>query len=132
MAVPSFFSQAMKGDPIELFGGGEQVRDFVYIEDIAKATVLAAEHSNGCEVLNIASGTPRTVREVAEKILELVGSRSQIVSRDIPEQRLALEVQSRFGSTEKAQRLSGYVPGTGLEDGLKRTLAGIRGESAHR
>lgn len=130
MAVPSFFAHALRGEPIELYGGGSQTRDFLFAPDVGLAAVLAAEHAQGFEALNVATGTETTVRQVAEAVLALTGSGSAIVDLPIPEERLPLEVPRRFGSTERLQGRLGCVPGTPLAQGLAATYATLRPDHA--
>ena len=84
--TPSFVCRALHNDPIELYGGGHQISDMVYVADVAKALVLALESASDGDVFDTAIEVGpiehNTVREVAELIIELSGSKSDLV--DLP------------------------------------------------
>jgi nucleoside-diphosphate-sugar epimerase len=121
-AVRDFVSRALRDQPLHLHNGGEQVRAWCYIDDLVDGCLacLARPEAVG-EVINL--GNPHaavSVRALAEKVVELTGSRSTIesVSRD-PE----AEVHRRRPNVEKAESLLGFRPRVPLEEGLARTIA---------
>ncbi len=118
--VGVFLRQALRGEPITIFGDGSQTRDFVFVEDNIQATlsVLGSTETHG-EVLNIGAGRPTSVRELAETIRELTGSQSEIIYHPL---RKHGEILHRYASTEKLNQLIGYVPHTTLRDGLQKTI----------
>lgn len=81
-AVPIFIDKALKGEPLTIFGDGEQTRDFVYVKDVAAANVYLAEHAELSGVFNVAYGKCITVNDLAKKIVELTGSQSEIQHTD--------------------------------------------------
>jgi UDP-glucose 4-epimerase len=121
--TPTFVYRALKGLPLQLDNGGVASRDFVYVEDVARGLVACAERGTPGDVYNLASGVETTIRELAELILELSGSSSQL---EIAPRRPWDHSIMRFGSPEKARLELGFEAQTRLEDGLRRTIAWTR------
>ena len=101
-------------------GTGNEVQDFVYVSDVARANVLALEHDVSDEAYNIVSGVPVTVRELVETVLKLEGS--PIPAEFVPTGGKELVAHRRF-SGEKARLALGFVPEVALEEGLSRLIA---------
>jgi nucleoside-diphosphate-sugar epimerase len=118
--TPTFIYRALKGLPLQLDDGGVASRDFVYVEDVARGLVDCAERGTAGDVYNLASGVETTIRTLAELIVELSGSSSQLV---VAPRRAWDHSVLRFGSTEKARRELGFEAWTSLEEGLGRTIA---------
>ncbi|MCW9034208.1 MAG: NAD-dependent epimerase/dehydratase family protein [Rhodospirillales bacterium] len=123
MAVPSMVAKALAGDIIEIFGDGEQVRDFIYVEDMAKATIAATQVGGEFEVFNIGSGRELSVNQLANQIIETTKSTSTIERSPIPQARQNLEVHYRVADIGKITSLSDWQSETSLSDGLKRLLS---------
>jgi UDP-glucose 4-epimerase len=107
------------GEPPLILGDGTQSMDFVYIEDVARANVLALRSDVEDEVFNVASGTETTLRELAAALLKVMGSDLQ------PEhgpERSVNPVSRRLADVRKATELLGFKAGIGLEDGLARLV----------
>jgi UDP-glucose 4-epimerase len=121
--TPTFVYRALKGLPLQLDNGGVASRDFVYVEDVARGLVACAERGTPGDVYNLASGVETTIRELAELIVELSGSSSQL---EIAPRRPWDHSIMRFGSPEKARLELGFEARTRLEDGLRRTIAWTR------
>jgi UDP-glucose 4-epimerase len=98
-------------------GDGSQSFDFVYVEDVAGATVRAMESDVTDEVFNVGSGEEKTVRDVVEALLELSGSSLRPEFRDV-----AVPMVRRVGSSEKAARLLGWRAQVPLREGLRRVV----------
>lgn len=124
LVIPRFVHRALAGEPIVLFGDGSQTRDFVYVGDVVAVALACAGLAPCCEVVNVASGGEVSVRTLAETVIRLTGSSSPLVFEPRPPNRTAFEVERCFGSQERLRRLTGQVPETGLEEGLRRTIAG--------
>jgi len=75
-AVPIFINKALQNEPITIFGDGLQTRDFIYVKDVVKANILASQKGN--ETYNVALGHSTSVLELAEKIIKITNSKSQI------------------------------------------------------
>ena len=102
-----------------IFGDGEQTMDFIYIDDIARANVLALLSDQSDEVFNVASGTETSLNQLAAALAKVMGSELTPVYG--PE-RSVNPVPRRLASTEKAERLLGFRADTDLEQGLRRLV----------
>ncbi|HOG51751.1 MAG TPA: NAD-dependent epimerase/dehydratase family protein [Lentisphaeria bacterium] len=117
-AVPIFVSRALRQEPITIFGDGEQTRDFIYVKDIVAANVFFALESPATGVFNIAYGGKITINDLAKRIIELTGSRSQIVY--LPER--AGDVKHSSAAIDKLSA-AGFRPGADFDRGLAETIA---------
>lgn len=117
--TPTFVYRAVKGLPLQLDNGGVASRDFVYVEDVARGLMACAERGKPGDVYNLASGAETTVRHLAELILELSGSASEL---EIAPRREWDHSILRFGSPEKARHELGFTAAMPLEEGLRRTI----------
>jgi len=106
-----------RGEPPVIFGDGSQTMDFIYIEDVAVANVLAAKSKATDEVFNVASGEETSLLQLLETLLKVTGADLRPVFQ--PE-RSVNPVRRRLASTEKAERLLGFRASVGLEEGLRR------------
>ncbi len=77
-AVSIFLDKACNNQPIEIFGDGEQTRDFIYVKDVVKANVFLAEKEDAHGIFNVAYGQKMSIKELARKIIEITGSQSTI------------------------------------------------------
>jgi len=118
MAVPSMISKAKAGDTLEIFGDGEQVRDFIYIKDMARASIAAANAGGAFEIFNVGSGTETTVNDLAKAVIAATGSKSHIKHLPIPIERKNLEVHYRVADITKLTTVTDWKPETALSDGL--------------
>lgn len=122
MAVPSMITKAKAGVGLEIFGDGQQVRDFIFIEDMAKASVMAAAAGGDFEIFNVGSGQETSINQLAEQIVALSGNRSEISHLPIPEERQNLEVSYRVADISKLLDRTGWTPEIPLADGLLRCV----------
>ena len=120
-AIPNFINAALAGKPIPLYWNGDQIRDFFYVDDIARAHVMGLGQ-DGFHIYNLGSGSGQKVRDVVEKILVLTGSKSTI--EDLGER--AGDPPKLTADTAKVQSELGWQPETSLDDGLKLTIEGFR------
>jgi UDP-glucose 4-epimerase len=118
MVIPRFFEQALKGEPISVYGSGEQTRDFTWVEDAVKASILLSEKVTGFEIFNISNEKEETIGTLGHKIVELTASASKITYVNAPAKRYDYEVERRFGSSSKLMKFIGYKPETNLQQGL--------------
>jgi len=118
MAPFRFIQWIAEGRPLRLFGDGSQSRDFTYVDDIARGTVLGLRPL-GYEIINLGNDRPHTIRELIALIEEAVGRKAQIVQ----EPRHPADVQATWASIEKARRLLGWTPTVDLAAGIRRTVA---------
>lgn len=128
MVVPRFFEQAINNQPIEVFGDGNQTRDFTHIDDVVEAiTDLLSNHSvNG--IFNISRGIETTIQELAEQIKKVTNSNSKISNLIFPNKRKLFKVDRRVGSAEKLFQNIGRKPSVFLQDGLEKYFLRITGE----
>ena len=119
-AVPTFMRQALEGQPITVFGEGTQTRSFCYVDDLIRGLVLLAESG---EHLPINIGNPRefTLNELAETVLRVTGSSSEIVHEALPID----DPQVRQPDITRAKQVLGWEPEIELEEGLRRMLAAL-------
>lgn len=117
--VTRFLRQALGGGSIVIFGDGTQTRDFVYVDDVVSALIAAASSpSVSRETINLGSGVPTTVRTLAELVLEVTGTSTNIIYS--PAQ--SGGVARLCADTTKARALLGYSPKVTLAEGLRRML----------
>lgn len=116
LAITIFTRQALKNEPLTIFGTGDKTRDFTYIDDIVDANVLSLAKGRG--VYNIGGGHRVSIRDLAEKIIEITGSASIIQYRDSKKG----DAEHTYANTSKAQRELGWKPKTSLDQGLTRYI----------
>jgi len=126
MVIPRFFEQAIKNDPITVYGEGFQTRDFTYIDDTVYASVKLAEQVVGYEIFNIANEVEYTIGDLAQSIRTLTNSESEISYIQAPEKRYDFEVGRRVGSSDKLNKAINFKPKTKLKDGLKKIYDNIK------
>lgn len=117
--IPAFISRALKGQPLQVSGDGTQTRDFLYVKDAARAYRILAEKGGSLkgEIFNIGTGKQTSVNELAEKIMRVTGSESEIeYVKPRGGDLRALEA----GISKISSRLN-WSPKYGLEQGLKET-----------
>ncbi|MFN6460358.1 MAG: NAD-dependent epimerase/dehydratase family protein [Nostoc sp. DedVER02] len=105
------------GQPPLIFGDGKQTMDFVYIEDIARANILAAKADVTDEVFNIASGVESSLDDLAHTLAKVMGSDLQ---PEYTSERKVNPVQRRLADVSKAEKLLGFAAEVSLEEGLRR------------
>ena len=115
-----WIDRIVQGQPPLILGDGHQTMDFVYIDDVAKANVLALQSDCDDDVINVASGRETSLRELAAALLKVMGA-THLVPEYGPE-RSVNPVLRRLASTRKAQSLLGFRAEVGLEEGLDRLV----------
>jgi UDP-glucose 4-epimerase len=115
------------GQPPLILGDGTQTMDFVYVEDIARANVLALASDVSDEVFNVASGTETSLLQLAEALGRVMGVR---IDPEFGPERKVNPVARRLASTEKAERMLGFRAEVSLEEGLTRLVNWWRAERA--
>src|SRR5213594_1643397 len=115
--VPNFISQALRGEPLTVYGDGSQTRSFCYVSDLVEGIVrlLRSDHSGP---VNCGNPMEVSILQFAEKIKALTASKSEIVFRPLPED----DPRVRQPDITKARTLLGWEPRVALEDGLRRTI----------
>ncbi len=117
--VSNFIVQALRGEDITIFGDGLQTRSFCYVDDMVEALLRLMDNpENSTGPVNLGNPAERSIRDIAEAVLRLTGSRSQIVFHPLPVD----DPRQRQPDIREARRLLGWEPVTALEDGLQRTI----------
>ncbi len=113
LAISIFTNKALQNSTIEIFGDGKKTRDFTFIENIIEANMLAMEKGRG--ELNIGGGKRISILELAQKIIELTDSSSEIIFLE----NVKGDANHTFANVDKAKKVLGYFPKVSLEEGLK-------------
>jgi dTDP-glucose 4,6-dehydratase len=116
-AVPNFMAQAIRGEPITVYGDGSQTRSLCYVSDLVRGVILNLERGDEMPV-NLGNPHEVTVLELAETIVRMAGSKSKIEHRELPVD----DPKQRQPDIARARKLLGWEPEVPLEEGLKRTL----------
>jgi dTDP-glucose 4,6-dehydratase len=116
-AIPNFMKQALTGQDLTVYGDGEQTRSFCYVDDMIDGLVALLE-SEVEDPVNIGNPDERTINELAEVVLEVTGSDSEITHEELPPQ----DPQVRRPEISKARSELGWGPDVGLRDGLERSV----------
>ena len=120
-AIPAFLSQALRGQDVTVFGDGTQTRSLCYITDLVEG-IHRLMSSEAADPVNIGNPQEMTIRELAEKIIALAGSRSRIAHRPLPVD----DPRVRQPDITRARTLLGWEPRVPLDEGLLRTLEYFR------
>ncbi|HWH43678.1 MAG TPA: UDP-glucuronic acid decarboxylase family protein [Thermoleophilaceae bacterium] len=126
-AIPTFLRQALIGQPVTVFGDGSQTRSFCYVDDLIRGLVALAE-SGVHEPVNIGNPVEMSLLEMAELVVELTGSGSEIVFEALPED----DPKIRQPDISKARELLGWEPEVDVREGLKRTIEHATGTVAEQ
>jgi len=119
--VSNFIVQALRGEPLTVYGDGSQTRSFCYVDDLIEGIVRLFERGTP-EPTNIGNPHEFTVRQLADRVLKLTGSKSSVVERPLPID----DPQVRQPDIARARETLGWEPKVTLEDGLRRTIEYFR------
>jgi UDP-glucuronate decarboxylase len=121
--VSNFIVQALRGDPITIYGDGSQTRSFCYVDDLVQALILLMNASDGFTgPVNLGNPREFTMLELAETVLKLVGGPSKLVYRPLPQD----DPRQRQPDISLAKSELGWTPTVQLEDGLRETIGYFR------
>jgi dTDP-glucose 4,6-dehydratase len=120
-AVPNFMAQAIRGEPLTVYGDGSQTRSLCYVSDLVRGVLAALERGDELPV-NLGNPQEVTVLQLAQTIVRLAGSTSHIEFRELPVD----DPKQRRPDINRARSLLGWEPEVALEDGLSRTLEYFR------
>ena len=115
--VPAFVGQALRGEPLTIFGEGKQTRSFCFVSDLIEG-IYRLSKADFHEPVNIGNPMELTILEFAERIRSITGSKSQIVKKPLPVD----DPQQRRPDISRAKKILGWEPRVSLEDGLKETI----------
>jgi dTDP-glucose 4,6-dehydratase len=119
--IPNYFSQALRGQPLTVYGDGSQTRSLCYVDDLVSGALAVLEGPDPLP-FNIGSQDEVTMLELARIVKRVTGSDSVIEFRPLPED----DPRQRRPDTGRAREVLGWTPTTSLEDGLRRTLEYFR------
>ncbi len=120
-AVPSFISQALRGEDVTVFGDGRQTRSFCYITDLVDGIIRLMLSSTN-DPINIGNPTEMTIESIAATIIRMTGSKSRIVRKPLPTD----DPKVRQPDITRARQILHWEPKVGLEEGLTQTIAYFR------
>ena len=116
-ALPTFMAQALRGEDITVFGDGSQTRSFCYVDDLVEG-IYRLLLSDYAMPVNIGNPSEITIKEFADEVVALTGSRSKVIYEPLPTD----DPQQRRPDITKAQQILGWNPKVDRSEGLKRTL----------
>lgn len=117
-ALPAFASQAIRGDDITVFGDGSQTRSFCYVDDLVEG-IYRLLLSDESMPVNIGNPAEISILDFAKEVIELTGSKSKIVHKDLPQD----DPKVRQPDISKAKEILGWEPKVSRREGLEKTLA---------
>jgi dTDP-glucose 4,6-dehydratase len=119
--VPNFIGQALRGEPLTVYGDGTQTRSFCYVSDLIEGLVRLT-FSDEVEPVNLGNPEEMTILEFAQRINAMTGNRAGIVFKPLPEN----DPRVRRPDISKARRVLGWEPTVPFEEGMQRTIAWFR------
>jgi UDP-glucuronate decarboxylase len=118
--VSNFIVQALRGDPITIYGDGSQTRSFCFVDDLVEGLLRLMDSPPGCTgPVNVGNPNEFTILELAQKVIALTGSRSQLLKLPLPSD----DPVQRQPDITLAREQLGWAPTVQLDEGLKRTIA---------
>ena len=116
-AIPTFVPQALKNEPITIFGDGSQTRSFCYVDDLVEG-IYRLLMSDINDPINIGNPYEMTIKEMAEMVLKVTGSKSKLIYKPLPID----DPKVRQPNISRAKKYLGWEPKIGLEEGLNKTV----------
>ena len=116
--VSNFITQALRGEPITIFGEGHQTRSFCYVDDLIEGFLKLMDQNETCGPINLGNPGEFTMLELAEKVLKLTGSKSKLKHLPLP----ADDPKQRCPDITRAKTILNWSPKVPLEEGLQRTI----------
>ncbi len=120
--VSNFILQALRGQPITLYGDGSQTRSFCYVSDLVGGLIRLMDHPGDPGPVNLGNPHEQTIRELAELVRQLTGSASPLLHEPLPQD----DPIRRKPDIARARELLGWSPEVPVEDGLRRTIEDFR------
>jgi dTDP-glucose 4,6-dehydratase len=120
-AIPNFIHQALRGEPLTVYGDGSQTRSFMYVSDLVNGIWRLME-SGAHDPVNLGNPYEMTLLELAKRIIRLAGSASSIVFQPLPVD----DPKIRQPDISRARRLLGWEPTVDVDEGLRRTIEWFR------
>ncbi|HET7113926.1 MAG TPA: UDP-glucuronic acid decarboxylase family protein [Pyrinomonadaceae bacterium] len=120
--VSNFIVQALRGEPLTLYGEGEQTRSFCYVDDLIDALIRLMNKEGLHDPINLGNPSEFTIKQLAEEVIEICGSKSGLTHLPLPPD----DPRQRKPDITKAQTLLGWEPTIQLHEGLEKTVAYFR------
>lgn len=125
-AIPTFIPQALRNGPITIFGDGSQTRSFCYVDDLVEG-IYRSLISDIIDPINIGNPNEMSIKEMAEMVLKVTGSKSKLIYKPLPVD----DPKVRQPNISRAKELLGWEPKVGLEEGLKKTVAWFKTQNCN-
>ena len=125
MVIPRFVTQALSGKPISVFGNGTQTRCFCHVGDIVSGLLALSRHSEAFgKVFNLGGGEEISIRELAEHVIRLTGSKSDLefIPYDVAYEAGFEDMERRVPNTDRARHLVGFNPAAGIDDIIQSVI----------
>ncbi|MDA1091208.1 MAG: SDR family oxidoreductase [Proteobacteria bacterium] len=117
--VSNFIVQALKGQPITIYGDGSQTRSFCFVDDLVDGLVRLMDADDAITgPINLGNPVEMTIRDLAEQVIRMTGAKSELMEKPLPGD----DPTQRCPDIGRAKTQLGWVPGVALEDGLKKTI----------
>lgn len=116
--ISNFILQALRGEPLTIFGDGSQTRSFCYVTDMVEGLIRLMDKQDFTGPVNLGSSDERTVKEIAELIIKLTGSNSEIIYKPLPQD----DPARRRPDISLAKQVLGWQPQVSLEEGLPKVI----------
>ena len=125
MVIPRFVGQALRNEPITIFGDGNQTRCFCHVGDVVVGLVALSEHPEAFgKVFNLGGGEEISIRELAEHVIRLTGSKSDLefIPYDVAYEAGFEDMERRVPNTDRASHLVGFNPAAGIDDIIQSVI----------
>jgi UDP-glucose 4-epimerase len=125
MVIPRFVGQALRNEPITVFGDGNQTRCFCHVDDVVEGLVALSEHPEAFgKVFNLGGGEEVSIRDLAERVIELAGSQSNLefIPYDTAYEAGFEDMERRVPNTTRAMQLVGFEPSASLDDIIRSVI----------
>ena len=120
-ALPAFLSQALNNEDVTVFGDGSQTRSFCYVDDLIEG-IYRLLMSDESDPVNIGNPAEITIKQFAEEVIELTGSKSKMIYKDLPQD----DPKLRRPNIERAKSILNWTPKVDRKDGLMKTIEYFR------
>lgn len=122
--IPNFVHQALSGEPLTVYGDGSQTRSFCFISDLVEGIVRLMQ-TDYAEPINLGNDYELSIIELAKKIIEMSGTKSQIIFKDLPQD----DPKTRRPDISRARKILNWQPKVNLEEGLRITIDWFKNKS---
>jgi UDP-glucuronate decarboxylase len=117
--VSNFIVQALRGEPLTLYGAGDQTRSFCYVDDLVEALIRLMNSDDFHEPVNLGNPVEFTIKQLADEVIRICGSKSEVKYLQLPQD----DPKQRKPDISRAQKLLGWNPTVQLDEGIRKTVA---------